>query len=77
MITVVPSIETAPVVVNVVAATAPVTAPVISPSKPLSDLTGPEKVVRAMINPLYFAVHRPIVSASSAGSVYRTGVSQT
>jgi hypothetical protein len=43
--------ETTPEAVRVVAATAPVTAPVTAPTKPLVEVTGPEKVVEAMMIP--------------------------
>ena len=39
-----------PVVVRVVAATAPVTSPVTAPTKPLVEVTGPEKVVELIGN---------------------------
>jgi hypothetical protein len=41
--------EVTPEAVSVVAATAPVTVPVTAPMKPFVDVTGPEKVVLAMI----------------------------
>jgi hypothetical protein len=37
--------DVTPEAVNVVASTAPATAPVTAPTKPLVDVTGPEKVV--------------------------------
>jgi hypothetical protein len=41
--------EATPEAVSVVAATGPATAPVTAPMKPFVDVTGPEKVVLAMI----------------------------
>jgi hypothetical protein len=42
--------------------------PMNDPSNPLSDLTGPEKVVRAILN-LRVVAHRHTVSTKSARSV--------
>jgi hypothetical protein len=41
--------DVTPEAVSVVAATGPATAPVTAPMKPFVDVTGPEKVVLAMI----------------------------